>query len=844
MKRIIAWILTFATLCSLLPFTFAAEQAEPSEEISAISPDSGAVYTQATSGTCGENLTWSFDESTGTLTISGTGYMDDYYYYPDDYSHPWIGFKDKILRLVVNDGVLDIEYYSFKDCTALSEVFFNGSSPIIRAGAFRNCENLKTVRVTSLEDWMDISIWYDINDEGFDELFPPNDHTAHPLYYGADLYINDEKLTHLVIPDGITRIWSNEFYNCTSITSVIIPASVTDIGSQAFNCPNLTDVVILNPQCYLTFSNISGKVFHAEKGSTTERYTENRDLVSFHACIYVDNGYGTHDFYCTVCNTAKVTNLPHTFKDGVCSCGYEGTCQEVGHNYQKDVVQLVTCTQDGENLFTCTRCADSYSEIIPATGHLGIERIAPVKNTCTTDGNILYYSCPTCGKYFSDEAYTVEIALEDTVLAASGHNYKAVITAPTCTAQGYTTYTCSVCSDSYVADYTDIIPHQNIVTEYIVPTCTESGFISSVCSGCGKKEEMIFPATGHSYEAVVTAPTCAEQGYTTYTCSACGDSYTTDETEVIPHSYEAVVTAPTCTEQGYTTYTCSVCADSYVADEVAATGHSYEAVITEPTCTEDGYTTYTCSVCADSYVADEVTASGHSYEAVITEPTCTEQGYTTYTCSVCADSYIADEVTASGHDFVDGFCTACGEEDPDYLPVNPFIDVKEDDYFHTPVLWAVKKEITNGTSESTFSPNESCTRAQIVTFLWRAYGCMEPTATENPFTDVDSDAYYYKAVLWAVENGITTGMSATEFAPDATCTRGQAVTFLYRAAGTPTVTASENPFTDVTETDYFYHAVLWAAENGITNGVSATEFAPDDHCSRAQIVTFLYRALA
>ena len=148
--------------------------------------------------------------------------------------------------------------------------------------------------------------------------------------------------------------------------------------------------------------------------------------------------------------------------------------------------------------------------------------------------------------------------------------------------------------------------------------------------------------------------------------------------------------------------------------------------------------------------------------------------------------------------------------------------------------------MTEGTSATTFSPAKTCTRAQVVTFLWRAKGCPEPTKTENPFTDVQADAYYCKAVLWAVENGITNGTSATTFGPNNGCTRAQVVTFLWRAEGEPEPTSANNPFTDVTG-GYYYKAVLWAVENGVTAGTSATAFSPNQTCTRGQIVTFLYR---
>ena len=175
---------------------------------------------------------------------------------------------------------------------------------------------------------------------------------------------------------------------------------------------------------------------------------------------------------------------------------------------------------------------------------------------------------------------------------------------------------------------------------------------------------------------------------------------------------------------------------------------------------------------------------------------------------------------------------------------NPFTDVKENDYFYDAVLWAVENGITSGISPTSFGPNNSCTRAQAVTFLWRAYGKPAPSGSDNPFRDVKSSDYYYEAVLWAVENGITTGISPTSFGPDSRCTRGQIVTFLHRSAGKPAPSGSDNPFRDVKSSDYYYEAVLWAVENGITTGVSSTSFAPNSYCTRGQIVCFLHRYIA
>lgn len=173
-----------------------------------------------------------------------------------------------------------------------------------------------------------------------------------------------------------------------------------------------------------------------------------------------------------------------------------------------------------------------------------------------------------------------------------------------------------------------------------------------------------------------------------------------------------------------------------------------------------------------------------------------------------------------------------------------FVDVPEGEWYTDAVRWAVKNGVTTGVDETHFAPDEGCTRAQAVTFLWRAAGKPEPTVTECAFEDVDVTQYYYKAVLWAVENGITNGTDATHFEPDTVCTRAHIVTFLYRTLKGTVGEAATNPFEDVPVGEWYTDAVLWAAENGVTTGTDATHFEPESTCIRSQIVTFIYRAMA
>ena len=228
----------------------------------------------------------------------------------------------------------------------------------------------------------------------------------------------------------------------------------------------------------------------------------------------------------------------------------------------------------------------------------------------------------------------------------------------------------------------------------------------------------------------------------------------------------------------------------------------------------------------------------------MTAPTCTQNGYTKHTCSGCKDSYTDNETVKTGHIIKYGVCEKCNMRFS-----NPFYDVNGTDWFYSAVMWAYYNtpQVTNGKDESHFAPKASCTRAQVVTFLWRAAGRPEPSGSVKQFSDVpknNSYAYCYDAILWAVENGITKGTDATHFSPNATVTRAQFVTFLWRYAGEPAPKNMSCSFNDVNANAFYYKAVLWAVENGVTTGKTATQFAPGTTCTRCEVAAFMFRAFS
>ena len=409
------------------------------------------------------------------------------------------------------------------------------------------------------------------------------------------------------------------------------------------------------------------------------------------------------------------------------------------------------------------------------------------------------------------------------------HTYTSAVTDPTCTEGGFTVHKCS-CGENYADSFVPELGHD--FCEWFTarkPTETQTGLEKRICARCAFAEEREIAKLEHThkYASTVIAPTCTEAGYTVHECS-CGQSYSDSYVPLLGHDFSVwyIVKQPTEYEGGREQRACQRCEfiESRELEPLGHTGHSYSTVTVNPTCTDEGYTLHICA-CGDMYKDNTVPTAGHKWDngKMIKEPAAGQPGEKLFTCTVCAETRI--EKVSVG-----------------VIITNPFKDVKITDYFFDSVMWAVSNDVTSGLSATEFGPSKGCTRAQVVTFLWRAAGEPAPSSNVNPFKDVNEGVYYYNAVLWAVENGITTGLSADTFGPNANCNRGQIVTFLWRAMGKPAPESSNNPFTDVPESQYYYDAVLWAVEKDITTGLSATSFGPNSTCTRGQIVTFLYRA--
>ena len=575
-----------------------------------------------------------------------------------------------------------------------------------------------------------------------------------------------------------------------------------------------------------------------------------------------ERGYTTHT--CTRCGAATVdsyteptghqevlleakpatcteTGLNEGLICGVCGLVFKAQSETpaLGHDLgEYEVTQPQSCVEDGLKEAHCSRCDYVDVQVIPADGNhnycIEVEE-SRVEPTCTVDGSV-QMKC-ACG----------EISPTPKILHAMGHH----------------------------------CPEWTVVRE---ATCTRYGSMEAPCVNCDEfVDTKAIPMLGHLWDGgtVTTEPTDLTDGVMTYTCTreGCGDTYT----EVIPalghtHTPERVNAEEcTCVWDGYTgDLICTGCGMVLEKGQVIeAPGHAYGhwELLGYPSAESSGFKQQICTVCGEG------TSSGvmypeepheNGYDIVILD---SKYSYTdTNITAAVAGHHVFLEISPREGYYVEAIYYGSSSEDVvieeprfygDYLYFTMpegdlyvqivcrsilddgrFQDVDPESFYYDPFLWALENNITNGLDASHFGPTAPCNRAQVVTFLWRAAGCPEPTSTENPFVDVKPGDFFHKAVLWAVENGITNGLDTTHFGPTASCNRAQVVTFLWRTMGRPGSYSARTPFTDVKAGDFYYEAVLWAVENGVTNGLSATEFGVNSVCNRAQIVTFLYRTFA
>lgn len=508
-----------------------------------------------------------------------------------------------------------------------------------------------------------------------------------------------------------------------------------------------------------------------------------------------DEVAGVHYQKCRVCGTTTGTS---SHSGGTASCKAQAKCAKCGASYGeldpnthvnfeiRNEVKATETTQGYTGDKYCKDCGafiekGSYYSAQCAGGCKDIELVKGTPKTCTEDGTIDYYRCKKCGNMYKDERASILITKDDLVDKCTGHDLHPG-----------TDLVGSISQDNLKLLAKTI----GLSTWQIVQMIRDGTFDLDHIIGMIKIKDI-----DH----------CSDDTYHWLGCQRCGKTLEDLRDELNSAGFEI-------NEKWYE-----------LSRKTAHTGGT-------ATCTEKAV----CDECGDAY--GELGA--HRYDAVVTAPTCTQNGYTKHTCSSCKDSYTDNETVKTGHIIKYGVCEKCNMRFS-----NPFYDVNGTDWFYSAVMWAYYNtpQVTNGKDESHFAPKASCTRAQVVTFLWRAAGRPEPSGSVQQFSDVpktNSYAYCYDAILWAVENGITKGTDATHFSPNATVTRAQFVTFLWRYAGEPAPKNMSCGFNDVDANAFYYKAVLWAVENGVTTGKTATQFAPGATCTRCEVAAFMFRAFS
>lgn len=669
------------------------------------------------SGSIGDGLSWSLSRSSA-LTISGSGKMSDFSSVAN--AAPWDKQKDKIQSAVIGSGVQSISGGAFSGCTALEKVTISDTVAQIDLNAFDGCTALAEFEVAA-------------DNKAFSSD-------------GGVLFSADKKLLRCpvgksadyAVPSGTVAIAGGAFKDCAKLESLVIPDSVTAIGKSAFeNCAALKRITLPKSIAKLETLTFSGCAALAEITLPDSVKTLGEKVFSGCAALK------------SVRIPAEVTVIPTEAFSGCVSLESITIPKSVSHINER-AFDGCTALKKVDYLGSDT----DWSQVTKETGNNALDN--------------------------AEKSFT-----------RTDHEHK----------------------------YTDTV---------IPPTCTERGCTVHLCSCGDKREDSYTPPLGHSYKGGI--------------CVRCG---ILDPNKDIPHKHDfiPIVTKPTCLTEGFTTYTCS-CGECYTKDYVSAVGHKTQLQNAKAVgCLTGGYTgDEVCTVCGKVFKQGSVIfALGHDPQSVrVKAPTCTESGYTgDLICTRCGDmTQTGTTVAAAGHKFFGGVCSVCGAKSAEAAP--EFDDVKPGAFYFDAVQWAVKNGITNGTGKSTFSPNTVCSRYQIVMFLWRAAGQPEAKAAVS-FADVKPGDIFYEAVQWAVERGITKGTSSTSFSPYAPCTRGQIVTFLYRSAGSPKVSGACD-FSDVSSGSFCYDTVIWASSEGITKGTRAEHFSPNEGCTRAQVVTFLYRA--
>ena len=583
-------------------------------------------------------------------------------------------------RLVIPDEVTSIREYAFNCGKEIREIVFHENVKTIGRSAFLGCENLELTR-DKLPNYLQTIGAYafakckKISKVGIPSSVTEIGEAAFAMCSGMTqcifaqeiqiekisrkLFQGCTSLEKTTIPAGVTIIEGYAFQNCKKLDRITIPATVISILSEAFySCTNLEavefekDSKLKNIEDYVFAycdslksiqipANVITIKLAAICGSVDELVFLG-DFGNFNSMLEMDF-HGPRKITYYACNDTWNSSEAQNF---LSNSSYNITPNPIHMSEDYTVITPATCTTDGEKSFTCDKCGQASTGVIPATGHK-----LTVKDhkdaTCNEKGYDVQV-CSVCNEEIRTE---LEIDL-------NAHKYdEGKVIEPTCSRDGYTVYTCAVCGNT---KRENIIPHkEHIMEDIVVPaTCQIQGYTRHQCKNCDYTYyDTYTDPLEHDYEATVKAPACTERGYTVYTCKNCGYTYTDNYVGASGHKYTKKVVAPTCVSRGYTENICDVCGNEYVSDYKSATGHTYKRTVKDPTCTEEGYTLLTCENCDYETKSDIRRAKGHNYEETITESTCTTKGFITYTCTDCGDSYKGKETDLAPHKWDKGTVT-------------------------------------------------------------------------------------------------------------------------------------------------------------------------------------------
>ena len=760
-KRIFSFVLAVLMIASLLPAT-------------ALAAD---IVKSGTCGAEGSNLTWTLD-SEGVLTISGSGNMYDYYYNDDDLSNaPWYRIRSRVKSAVIAEGVTSIGKRAFTYCESLTSVTIPDSVTSIGSYAFQGCRSLTSVTIPDGVTYIGDYAFHDCR--SLTSVTIPDGVTS----IGEYAFWGCESLTSVTIPDSVTSIGDSTFSNCTSLTSVTIPNSVTSISESAFyNCTSLTDVYYAGSEAQWKAISISS--------------TRNDDLLT--ANIHYNYVSHTHS-YKDVVTAPTCTEKGYTTH--TCSCGdsYVDTYTDaLGHAWDNGkVTKEPTETETGVKTFTCTRCGETKTEVIPATGVVASGTCGAEGNgsnlawtldsegvlTISGSGDMYDYGFSGAPWYGSRSRVKSAVIAEGvTSIGSSAFDDCTSLTSVTipdsvtsigeyaffyCTSLTSVTIPDSVTSIGYSAFYyctslTDVY-YAGSEAQWKAISISSTGNDSLLTANIHYN----YGSHTHSYKDVVTAPTCTEKGYTTHTC-ACGDSYVDTYTNPLGHDLkDDAAVAATCTTAGTTAGKhCTRCDYKEGMETIAALGHDLkDDAAVAATCTTAGTTAGKhCTRCDYKEGMETIAALGHAWDEgeVTKEATETTQGSMTYTCTRCPATK-RDILPASG-----------------LVATAVYNDVKNDtSWFYPGVQYCLSYGLMSGMGNGSFAPGEYTTRAQVAQILYNLHGNPEVSGG-TPFTDVPEGAWYQKAVTWAHSVGIVNGVTATTFSPNANITRQDFVLMLMR----------------------------------------------------------------